>query len=146
MPHVILKGKGWEGFNGLFGQYEFKDGRSVEDLPTLEASRLAAIAPIETEEGHNPSPSQQLIDMRDVRASDKRTTTRLVRDAESEKAAQKANECDSAVPTITREQLEAIADKRGINGLREVASEYGVTSKSIQGLIDGILAVAESKA
>lgn len=39
----------------------------------------------------------------------------------------------------TREALEAIADKRGLKGLREIGEELGIKGKSIPELIDRIL-------
>lgn len=41
--------------------------------------------------------------------------------------------------TYTRETLEALADKGGIKAVREVAVKFGVSNKSVVGLIDEIL-------
>lgn len=41
---------------------------------------------------------------------------------------------------MTREELEAIADEKGISGLREIGNELGVKSNSIEDLIGKILA------
>jgi hypothetical protein len=46
------------------------------------------------------------------------------------------------LPNYTQLELEALADKEGITGLREVAEAYGVKGTSIVGLISGILAAS----
>lgn len=43
------------------------------------------------------------------------------------------------VAEFTRESLEALADKGGIKAVREVGVKFGVTGKSLVGLIDDIL-------
>lgn len=41
----------------------------------------------------------------------------------------------------TREELEALADSQGISGLREAASAYGIKGKTINDIIEQMLAV-----
>lgn len=63
-------------------------------------------------------------------------------DGEEEAAA--TNAVDSQ-PAYTNAELEAIADSKGISGLREIAEPHGVKSTSIKGLIDSILAAGIKK-
>lgn len=46
---------------------------------------------------------------------------------------------EDKVIKYTREQLEQIADEKGMAGLRRVADEFGIKGKSIPGLIEAIL-------
>lgn len=46
---------------------------------------------------------------------------------------------DASVKSYTREQLEKVADKLGLKGLREIAEKMDVRGKSIPQLIDRIL-------
>ena len=45
--------------------------------------------------------------------------------------------------SLSREELEAVADDGGISGLRAIAEPLGVKSNSIDGLIDAILKASQ---
>jgi hypothetical protein len=139
MPHVILLDAGWKDLTGPFGSIEFVKGRSVENLSKMEAARLGAICPIETDEGINPSAAQEMITLRSQDAVVKPQTELLVRSPAKEKPAEIVIPAASVAASITREQLEAVADKSGITGLREVAADYDVKGTSISGIIDKVL-------
>lgn len=49
-------------------------------------------------------------------------------------------EPEPEVPKWTRQELEAIADKEGIAGLREISERHGIKGRAIVELIDAILA------
>lgn len=59
--------------------------------------------------------------------------------AMEEKAA--AEQSGTQVKTYTREELEAVADDKGISGLREIGDEIDAKSNSIEGLIEKILSM-----
>lgn len=46
---------------------------------------------------------------------------------------------NSALPTYTREQLESVADEKGIKGLREIAEPLAVSGRSVGDLIERIV-------
>jgi len=139
MPFITLKEPGFENFSGLFGTVLFEGGRSVESLSNMEAARFGAITRCETDDGSNPSPAQTDLDRREERASVERSTDHVSSDelkaeakAEAEKAAQK-------LPKYTREELESIADKQGITGLRVIGDEMGVKARSVPEMIDRLM-------
>jgi len=143
MPHVILTDKGWEGFTGLFGRHEFHNGRSIENLSSPDAALLAAITPVVTDEGANPSIVQHVVDNRDAEAPVVKPAQSIAKQTDKQKVAEKAAQKVSQLSSITREQLEQVADKQGLKGLREVAAEYGVKANSISDLIEKILNAVE---
>lgn len=53
-----------------------------------------------------------------------------------------AEEVPEVIVRYTREELEEIADKKGINGLRDIAAPLGIRDTSIRKLLDKIYAVA----
>lgn len=119
---------GWEGFTGNFGSIDFKDGVSVNDVSDMEAARIGAVVRVENDEGHDPSMAQRIIDTYDQPAPQGKTTI--------EAAEEPQPECKF----YTAAELEEVADKKGIKGLREIADPLGVKGKSIGELIHEILA------
>ena len=134
-------------FTDIVGGVAFEAGVSVEPQNELVCNRMAAIWHVElyTEMGE----ARETI----VSAMSKTATRNLLADAAAEKiAAEKGVIADARAATaaividaadevlqLTREQLEEIADEKGIAGVREIATKLGVTSKSISELINKIL-------
>lgn len=120
---------GWAGYTGYFGAVEFKDGVSVGDVSQAEINNLSANIRIQTIEGDNVGVLKQYEESRNKPASAGATPTPAAEFVASLLA-----------PTsYTREQLEEIADQKGIAGLRAIGEQFGVRAKSISDLIDGIL-------
>lgn len=167
MPHIRLKSKGWSNFTGLFGSVEFKDGRSVDNISQMEAARMAAITPVETDDGKNPSAAQAIIDSKSYLAKEGDPARKMT--SEESKASMKSHrdsvdkgknkEADESEIVIegdapkgdekgehyTIKELEIIADKGGLPALRLIGDELGVRSNSISGLISNILLKQEGK-
>ena len=122
---------GWAGFTGNFGGVEFVDGVS-EEVTSLQAQRLANLVQIETLEGKNPSSSQIALDSACVPMSESMPSANIVGDM--------GGEATAAGAKYTREQLEQIADAKGIEGIRAIAEKMNLKGKSIAGLIESILA------
>lgn len=122
---------GYEHFNGYFGMIEFKNGVSVRDVSPIESNLVSAIVR-----------THWIDDGNDVGRAEYRTTSfnpsatvepsRSVPEQAPEAPKQKELK-------YSREDLEAIADTKGLNGLREIGAEYGVKSTSIAKLIDAII-------
>lgn len=121
---------GWETFTGNFGSIEFSDGMSVGEVSSVEASRVAAVVRVETLEGKDPSMAQLIIDSYSAPAEVK-TTIEAVELPAVEK------------PTYTKAELEDIADKLGIKGLREISDPLGIKANSISELIVRIAEVCK---
>lgn len=123
---------GWEGFTGMFGVVEFVDGVSVNEISRSEAQALAATVSVVTLDGKDPSAAQQIIDLNDKPAE--ANVNLPTGDIESK-----------PTETYTKEQLEEIADKDGIKGIRMIGDSLGVRGNSIADLIAKIMAVAGKK-
>lgn len=129
---------GWEGFTGMFGVVEFADGVSVNEISRAEAQSLAATVSVVTLDGKDPSAAQQIIDFNDkpaeghVNLPTEDTIPPPIATVEPK-------------PTYTKEQLEEIADKDGIKGIRMIGEPLGLRANSISELIGKILAVAGKK-
>lgn len=118
---------GFEGYNGQIQGYEFFDGVSVE-LTQRQADRLAGILRVEVVDSDAKVGAGRMIGIGDLSVPP---------EAEVKAAAEQSAKVNT--PIYSREQLEAIADKDGINGLREVGAEFGVKGRGIQELIADIL-------
>lgn len=121
---------GWETHTGLFGIVEFVDGVSVGEVSSAEARHLSALIRMETVEGKDPSVAQEILDGYSAPMANATTATADVA---------------PVVEILERyeaRQLESIADKSGIKGLRVIGDKLGVKGQSIAELIGKILATA----
>lgn len=131
---------GYENYNGPIGAYEFVNGVSTVMIPRNDRDRLAtAFQFVEfTEEGVDEVEAGVAARMlRDSKVAAEETKT-LARQTEEEKQIEDASVVMIAEkpPVIyTRDELEKIADKKGINGLREIADNWKVKHRSILPLI-----------
>ncbi|WP_374335517.1 hypothetical protein [Methyloversatilis sp.] len=137
--------EGYEDFTGLFGVVNFENGVSTEDVSPLVAFRIAASVRVVdadtgldigvlSEQGERWEKPVEII------------TYKSVAEVEAEAARQEKQDdvevADVEKPApqfYTREQLEQIADKEGIAGLRKIGDEYGVKGTSVAKLIYLIL-------
>lgn len=121
---------GWETFSEYLGFTLFKDGESVEDVSPAEAARLASIVRIETLEGRNPSPAQMILD--------NWSGPMIVATTDTADAA-KAASPSAPAKSWTQEELSAIADEKGIKGLREISDPLNIKGTGIADLIARIV-------
>lgn len=120
-----------EGYTGYMGSVEFVDGVSVRDVSMVESNTIAALTPVNwIKDGVDIGRAEMV----------------SVAFDEPAPAATVAKPAPSAEPApvvkslkYDRAELEAIADKKGLSGLRAIGNEYGVRAKSIPALIDSIL-------
>jgi hypothetical protein len=142
MARIKIKQPGWEGFTGEIGITTFKDGVSVEHVNRRHIAVIgASLAIVEVDEdgneGDNPTLQHTMIAETTVRAD---VLTELPRATDADMAAGTAKAPDEAkVVFHTKEDLERIADKKGINGLREIAAPLGVKGRGINELVKEIL-------
>ena len=134
---IKLVEPGWETFSDYLGFVLFKDGESVEDVSPAEAARLASIVRIETLEGRNPSPAQMILDNWSGPMIVATTDT-----ADAVKAASPA----APTKSWTQEELSAIADEKGIKGLREIGDALGVKGTGISDMISKIVEATKGAA
>lgn len=138
-----LTAPGWETYTGQMGVMFFENGVSTADVLPLDAVRVAGVIGAEWEDGTPANVSQIYLDNAHTAAPSEAAT-----EAWSEKVAETAVKLVETLETLrdiktyTEDELAAIADAKGVNGLREIATPLGVKSNSIRGLIDGILKAA----
>lgn len=122
---------GYEHLNGMFGAVEFKNGVSVDHVSQREADQIAAVISVEVVEGD----ASKLIGNRyEASKGNQAEVKEPLPTGEPEKGNQEPKEVE-----YPREKLEQIADKEGIAGLRVIGEQFGVRSKSINSLIEGIV-------
>lgn len=143
---------GWETYTGYLGMVEFRDAVSVAPVPQIVADRITSLVRVVEvdEEGAElqAGAAARIVGGATLAAEvvpALETSTEEELAAERKAAAKRDVEPDHA-SYKTLEDLEAIAAKEGINGLREVAKPWGVRERSIPNLIDAILkAQAEAR-
>lgn len=127
---------GWANYTGTFGNVDFLDGISVDPVPWREQQRLGGLIRMESAEEEDEQaeigPAAELIRNRDLSTDDP-----IV--AGADVIVRIGDEDRLAAANHTREELEDLADKRGLAGLREVAVGWGVIGRSIPDLITKIL-------
>lgn len=139
---------GYEAFDGFLGTVEFKGGISVNSLSEGDINRISSV--IRVVDLENPEDEvgalAQLskngayifpVEIPVTNAGDEKA--KEVTQNESKPVEEKTLEVKESLPLFTREQLEELADKEGISGLRAIADTFNLKGTSIVNLIDGIL-------
>lgn len=137
---IKLVEPGYENMTGMFGSVEFEDGVSKEHVSSAEARFLASIIRVvDAETDEDPGTNAFMQAMMDTPApvEDPMLRGAAAFDKSAEQAAVPPEQ--AAATLFTRDQLEAVADKHGISGLREIGDTLGVKSTSIAGLIKEIM-------
>jgi hypothetical protein len=144
VPRIKITQPGWEGFTGDLGVTAFKDGVSVEPVNRRHIAIIGAslsLVSVDEDgvEGENPALQHQMLTNGSM-SLPAPTLTALPRATEAEvsKAAPKSAD-PAAVVFHSKENLETIAEKKGIAGLREIMDPLGVKASSINKAIQVIL-------
>ena len=144
LKHLKFTQSGFETYTGPIGMYEFVDGVSTEAITRADRDRLATafqFAEVDGDGGeHEAGVAARLV----ADSATRMPTTNLERQTDEDKEAEgRRAQLMAAKPEVelmTRAQLEELARKHGIKGLRsEVADKWGVRNRSIPLLIDEIL-------
>lgn len=140
---------GFEGYTGQMGVLDFIDGLSIGDVLPVDALRIAGIFGAEWENGQAANISQIYLDkMNDEAPSVQMGEAGIQADAAAPVVVPVEPSVQAAIAlaaTYTEEQLAAIADDKGIAGLREIADPMGIKGNAIKQLIDGILKAARTQ-
>lgn len=140
---------GYEKFTGHFGHVYFEDGVSVDDVSQADARLFASITTVEvvgegTIAGDNeryqgsmdiPAVTVTYPTLADLQRAEAAAVHTLMSPAEGQEP---VAEVTAKVWTV--EELEEVADKKGIAGLREIADPMGVRARGINELIGEIIA------
>lgn len=134
-------------YTGMLYQISFTNGVSDRELSSQEVSLIGAAMRVESVEGGQVGASVDLINAKSM------TVARAVeKNAEVAKDVNQAAQLESTQPNTveqaqatpteryTHDQLAEIADKSGIAGLREVGAKFGIKGRSINELIQEIMA------
>lgn len=147
MTKVRIPLVGWEYFNGQLGGVQFKDGVSVRELTDLEIARIGANMRIEAVgTGEQVGIGVTIVEGMRLAAEvvpAKKTVEQEDKDKADEEAKVEVTEATEAKKKYTKDELEEIASEKGIKGIREVATLYGVKGVQIHQLIDEILLAQE---
>lgn len=125
---LILLAPGYENFTGVFGMVEFENGTSVDEVAPVIAKRISGIVTCVWEDGSQLSVAEALL-----------ANANMPAPTESATAPVEEREEVAPVPVWTEEELGAIADAKGIAGIREIAEPENIRGNSISGLIKAIV-------
>lgn len=148
MAKIRLTQEGFENYSGQMGVLMFEQGLSTTDVSPNDARRIGAVMRCEWEGGDDPSNAQRLLDSMHTPApvfvADGQGTDHDAEKAVVEHKEQVVSQVNDIPKTTdtgwSQEQLEAVADKEGIKGLRAIADPMGIKGTSIRELIKEILA------
>ncbi|MEO9387050.1 MULTISPECIES: hypothetical protein [Chromobacterium] len=134
MQKVRLTQDGYADFTGMMGCHEFVNGLSVKELRERDARFIGASIQCVYEDGSSVNPAERF-------SLSFNLTPEEAGKVADERAAEnmEAAGVTRTLGSYTREGLEAVADKQGIKGLREIGNAMGVKATSVAELIDGIL-------
>jgi hypothetical protein len=139
---------GFEGYSAQMGVVFFENGLSTTDVSPHDAIRMAAVMGCEWEDGSPANVGQMYLDGMNAPApSDQEQRDAHGSDADGSSTDDSGEQGSGDVVkqagvSYTEEQLAAIADDKGITGLRDIADPLGIKGNSIRGLIDAIVKAA----
>jgi hypothetical protein len=126
-------------FTGMYGAIEFKDGVSVNDVTARDVQLYGAITSIEVL-GDDYTPDRPYSEISHIAAISVNLPT-LAEIMAQNPVVDVQDERPVAPGVIyTKAELEAIADKEGIAGVRAIGETMNVRAHSIVKLIEAILA------
>jgi hypothetical protein len=126
-----------ERYTAQMGAVFFENGVSTADVSHKDATRIAAVYACEWEDGTNPSVSQFLLDHMHTPAVTTSATTPAEQPARTTPVP--AAPAREAQKVWNEAELAAIADEKGIAGLREIAEPLNLKGNSIRALLEAIV-------
>jgi hypothetical protein len=135
---------GFAGYNGPLGVYEFTDGVSNEEISPADRDRISAsISCVEIDEDGTETVAgvaERLVSESKQRAP---VPEKLRRATDEDKILEEASGIEKAFgnikKTLTADEIDAAIQKDGISGLRAIAEQWGLKSRSIPSLRQMIL-------
>lgn len=132
---------GYENFSDFLGVTQFANGVSVDDVLPRQVNLLASVVRIvDAETGVQYGPGHDFEAVQNIEAVTEKVLhlgKALVDAKEIPKVAKVEDKKE--VNRYTQAQLEDIADKDGIAGLRAIAEPMGIKATSVAKLIDEII-------
>lgn len=142
MSIIKIDGGPLAGYNGELVGVIFEDGVSTSEIPQPLINRLAAVTAITmVETGLQAGVAADLVRFKGESFEEEFTSTETESEIEPEQGGEEiGNDGEPESDTgYSQEELESIADKSGIAGVREIGDKFGVKGTSISGIISGIL-------
>lgn len=152
---VTIASGAWAEYTGTLGGYYFENGVSKDSIPLRAALRIGASMDAYDQNGVRLHPSNYAVaegagsveagvvtlETEGAKPVPVYEPVSTVSDAkEIDLTPTREVSADGVVKvTYTRAQLEGIADKKGINGLREISDPLNVKGRSVTELIDKIV-------
>lgn len=129
---------GWATYTDQLYGVKFTNGLSDEMVPPSVINQIGTLIRVEgVDDAHQLGAAVELVAAQNAEAP---VVAELPRQTGKEaKKAKEPTKPATPVPTYTRVELEAIADKNGIAGLRDIANHYGIKGRGIVELIDEII-------
>lgn len=150
MNYLKIVSKGFETYNGQLNIITFKNGVSTEPVQPLIAKRISAcMTVVACDAEGNEGEVRQFVGVQHSLINDTLMRAPISAELKRQTEADRSMEAklDAArsleAPTealYSQEDLETLADKSGIKGLREVGDAWSVSARSIPDLIAKILA------
>lgn len=138
---------GFENYTGMLGNVMFENGVSVSEPSGFDVARLTSLMRFENvETGEQVSPGieyqQKFLDMEapivPINYLHEERQDEVIPE-KIENPIEPVAQVEQSKKRYKREELEAVADTKGIHGLREIAEPMGVKATSISKLIEEIL-------
>lgn len=145
----------WKGYTGPLGSYYFENGVSKDAIPLRAALRIGSSMEAYDQDGvrlHptsyplNQNPGSISVDVPTLETEGAKpapvyeaVTTFSTAKQIDLSPTQEVGEDGRIKSTYSRNQLEAIADQKGINGLRDIGDPLNVKGRSVTELIDKII-------
>jgi hypothetical protein len=143
MSIIKIEGGPLAGYNGEMVGVQFEDGVSVESVSPQMINRLAAVMNIViVETGEQAGVAANLVKFKGESFEEELAVAEAETEVEFTEVSEEIGTDGAEQPATalyTKEDLEAIADKSGIAGVREVGDKFGVKGTSIGGIINGII-------
>lgn len=141
MPRVKIIAKGFETYNGVLEGVQFENGLSTEIMSERAAERIGAFMRcVDADTEEDLGAGARLVRQRTQGQAPRPPLQRVERTPTGKEKKPIANRRVVSYD-FTKADLEAVADKDGIQGLRKVAEQYDVRGRSIREIIDAMMAL-----
>lgn len=142
--HLRITAGGWETFTGNFGGVDFVDGLSVDVVNRHQIDHLSGLVRCDLADASGALIGQGGIAARlvgGVNVSESPTALRKATQDELDADRRQSAAESGKAPTkmFTQEELETIAAKEGLTGLRKIGDAWSVRDRAINKLINLIL-------
>lgn len=136
-----LTQEGFATYAGQMGVIFFEDGLSTADVAVRDAVRMSAVMGCEWEDGTPASVAQSILDNAHTPAPMFVSGADGQHDPTTKYEGAGMFSAAPVAPQFVEAELEALADKEGIKGLRVLADPLNIKGNSIKDLIAALLKV-----